>query len=122
MDEKLRAFLQKWEVLTRRPWVSSRPRDLYDLWYLWHQTEIAIGWDDVGRILPHKARVRGVSYSGVEDFLDERVLAGIRRDWVFHLQDFVSDLPSFELCLAALRDLLAITVNAASRAPIREER
>lgn len=110
--EKLRAFLQTREQLNRRSWVSSRPRDLYDLWYLWRQTEMAVDWDEVARLLPQKAHARQVSYTDQNDFLDERVLAGIARDWDLHLGNFVTDLPSFEQCLETFRILVAAVLRA----------
>jgi predicted nucleotidyltransferase component of viral defense system len=59
--EKLRAFLQARQHLDDRGWSSNRPRDLYDLWWLRQQQEQAVDWSEVGRMLPGKAQVRGVS-------------------------------------------------------------
>lgn len=104
--EKLRAFLQARQHLVDRGWVNNRPRDLYDLWRLEQQHEHTIDWAEVGRMLPIKARARDVAYSMPEDFLDERVLLGIERDWRAQLSRFVPTLPPYEACLPTLRSLV----------------
>ncbi len=109
--EKLRALLQARHHLGDRGWIKNRPRDLYDLWWLRQQHEHAIDWQEVGRILPIKVQARGVSYSAPEDFLDARVLLGIKRDWRGQLARSVRDLPSYEECLAALRSLVGEIVR-----------
>lgn len=104
--EKLRTFIQSRQHLRKRGWLRNRPRDLYDLCYLQRQSNSQVDWRTVGRILPGKADAYGITYAGKEDFLDEQVLAGIKRDWHAQLSNFVSDLPSFENCLSTLRVIL----------------
>lgn len=106
--EKLRAFLQARQHLRDRGWLRNRPRDLYDLWYLQEQRDHPIDWQEVGKLLPAKAEAYGVAYSGPEDFLDERVLEGIQRDWQAQLASFVIQLPPFGQALAAFRTLLPV--------------
>lgn|GEM_PF-5733841 len=48
----------------------------------------------------------GITYAGPEDFLDEQVLAGIKRDWQAQLSYFVTDPPSVEGCLAGLKAIV----------------
>ncbi|MDO8671743.1 MAG: nucleotidyl transferase AbiEii/AbiGii toxin family protein [Dehalococcoidia bacterium] len=108
--EKLRAFLQSRQHLQERGWLRNRPRDLYDLWRLWQQNHLTIDWLEVGRLLAPKAAAYGLEFSGPADFLDDRVLQGIRRDWQAQLADFVTDLPSFEECITALPDILDATL------------
>jgi uncharacterized protein len=105
-SEKLRAFLQSRQHLQDRGWLRNRPRDLYDLWYLRQQSAMPVNWEEVGRLLPGKVKAYGLTYDGPEDFLDERVLHGIQRDWQAQLSNFVPDLPLFEHCDATLHGLL----------------
>jgi predicted nucleotidyltransferase component of viral defense system len=104
--EKLRAFLQARQHLDDRGWNRNRPRDLYDLWWLRQQHELVIDWSAVSEILPAKAEARGVKYTSRSDFLDERVLQGIERDWYPHLSRFVPNLPGYEVALAEFRTLI----------------
>lgn len=104
--EKLRAFLQWRQHLRDRGWLRSRPRDLYDLWYLQQQNELPVDWQEVARVLPSKVEVCGLAYRGPEDFLDEQVLQGIQRDWQGQLRNFVVNLPPVEQCVTAFRSLI----------------
>ncbi len=104
--EKLRAFLQSRQHLRDRGWLRNRPRDLYDLCYLKSQDALPVDWKSVGLILPGKTKASGIIYTGVEDFLDEQVLAGLKRDWKAQLANFVTDLPLFEDCSVGLRAIL----------------
>lgn len=104
--EKLRAFLQSRQHLRDRGWLRNRPRDLYDLWYLRQQQDLPVDWREVRKLLPAKAAAYGITYSGPEDLLDERVLQGLQRDWHAQLANFVIDLPPFEQALAAVHSLL----------------
>jgi predicted nucleotidyltransferase component of viral defense system len=104
--EKLRAFLQARQNLKRREWVN-RPRDLYDLWYLYRQQEQRIDWLALREPLTTKARARGVGYSGPDDFRDPKVLSEYRRQWEARLRGFVPQLPSFEEATIAFDSLLS---------------
>lgn len=104
--EKLRAFLQRRQHLRERGWLRSRPRDLYDLWYLHGQNDHPIDWQQVGTLLPAKAEAYGLAYRGPRDLLDEPVLRGIERDWEVQLGPFVGQLPPFHVALEALRTIL----------------
>ncbi|MDO8472302.1 MAG: nucleotidyl transferase AbiEii/AbiGii toxin family protein [Dehalococcoidia bacterium] len=104
--EKLRAFLQARQHLRDRGWLRNRPRDLFDLWYLHQQRDRMIDWHYVGRLLPEKAGAYGLSYIGLDDFLDGEVLDGIRKDWRGQLPSFVPQMPSFDECIGGLRTIL----------------
>ncbi|MGH7882386.1 MAG: nucleotidyl transferase AbiEii/AbiGii toxin family protein [Candidatus Dormibacteraceae bacterium] len=103
--EKLRAFLQARQNLERRNWLN-RPRDLYDLWYLYRQYEQRINWPALRQPLAAKARVRGVSYDGISDFKHPAVLSEYQRQWNSRLHSFVSELPAFEEAAIALDRIL----------------
>jgi len=105
-SEKMRALLQSRQHLRDRGWLRNRPRDLYDLRHLWEQRDIKIDWRLVGEFLPVKAGAYGLEFSGVDDFLDEQVLAGIKRDWEAQLENFVPALPTFDECVSALHEIL----------------
>lgn len=104
--EKLRAFLQARQHLRDRGWLRNRPRDLFDLWYLHQQHDHPIDWRYIGRLLPEKAGAYGLSYAGLDDFLDGEVLDGIRKDWRGQLAGFVPNVPSFDQCIGTFRTLL----------------
>jgi len=110
--EKLRAFLQSRQHLRDRGWLRNRPRDLYDLCCLSRQSSLPVDWESVGRILPGKAEACLTGYAGPQDFLDEQVLAGIKRDWQAQLSNFVPDLSPFDDCVAELRTILAKVIIA----------
>lgn len=101
--EKLRAFLQSRD----HGWPRNRPRDLYDLWYLYHQQSESVNWRSVKDLLEGKAAAYGIAFAGPEDLSDERVLAGIQRDWQPQLANFVVDLPSFAECVSTLELAIA---------------
>lgn len=105
-SEKLRALLQSRQHLRDRGWLRNRPRDLYDLRYLWEQQDFEVDWQLVAGLLPVKAEVSGVTYASAEDFLDTDVLAGIQRDWSAQLSSFVPELPTFEDSVSTLRTVL----------------
>jgi predicted nucleotidyltransferase component of viral defense system len=109
--ERLRAFLQARRQLEQRGWSRNRPRDLYDLWHMHKQSEHQVDWEATGRMLDGKARARAVSFTGHEDFLDMRVLAGSGRDWEGQLAKFVSDLPPFADCLSELRTIVDMVLK-----------
>lgn len=109
--EKLRAFLQARRHLRDRGWLRSRPRDLYDLWYLREQQTYPIDWQEVAGLLARKAEAYGLDFLGAGDLLDEQVLRGIERDWDAQLRDFVSHLPPFHEALAALRGLVPMVAS-----------
>jgi len=105
--EKLRALLQSRQHLRDRGWLRNRPRDLYDLRYLWEQQDFEMDWQLVGELLPGKAETSGVTYASAEDFLDNDVLTGIQRDWSAQLTNFVPVLPTFEDSMSTLRTILS---------------
>lgn len=104
--EKLRALLQARQHLDEQGWLRNRPRDLYDLDYLWRQREYPIDWQAVAKLLPVKAQAYGVTYEGPETFLDATVLDGIEGDWQGQLSNFVVELPTFEACRTSLSSIL----------------
>jgi predicted nucleotidyltransferase component of viral defense system len=107
--EKLRAFLQTRQHLRDHGWLRNRPRDLYDLWYLYRQQDQPVDWRQVGLLLPGKAEAYGLVYTGPDDFLNVQVLGGIEGDWQAQLGNFVLDLPPFGSCVATFRALLGAT-------------
>lgn len=112
--EKLRALLQSRRHLDERGWLRNRPRDLFDLDYLWQQQDDRLDWAVVREILPVKAEAYGLRYDSAASFLDEHVLGGIEREWQAQLGDFVAALPSFEECRETLRVILAEVVGQAA--------
>lgn len=109
--EKLRGFLQtgrRFDELAagKRTFVLARSRDLFDLAQLYRQTTYPIDWASVRKFLEPKAKAYGLAFAGLDDFLDSRVLDGMRRNWDGQLADFVSPLQAFDECLATHEELL----------------
>ena len=103
--EKLRAFLQARQNLERRDWLN-RARDLYDVGYLWRQDQFKLDWRRFRGPLAEKARARGVTFTGPDDFRDPRVLEAYRKQWEPRLRGFVPELPSFDQAVNDLDEVL----------------
>ena len=105
--EKLRALLQQAELFERRGWSRSRARDYYDLWRVLgtygDQMDLA-GFDS---ILREKCAVRGVSFTGPDDFFHEAMLAYVEETWEQWLGPLVPGLPSFDIVVGELRPRVA---------------
>lgn len=105
--EKLRALLQQANMFERRGWSRSRARDYYDLWRVLgtykDQMDIA-GFDS---ILWEKCAVRGVSFTGPDDFFHEAMLAYVEETWEQWLGPLVPSLPSFDIVVGEVRPQVA---------------
>ena len=101
--EKLRAILQQIDSLERRGWSRSRGRDYYDLWRVLGAYRDRMDLTNFSRQLSEKCAVRGVSFTGPEDFFDDRMLGFVSGTWEQWLGPLVPGLPSFETVLSQLR-------------------
>ena len=101
----MRAFLQARQNLERRDWLN-RARDLYDVGYLWRQDQFKLDWRHFRGPLEDKARARGVTFTGPDDFRDPRVLEAYRIQWEPRLRGFVPELPSFDQAVRELDEVL----------------
>jgi predicted nucleotidyltransferase component of viral defense system len=108
--EKLRALLQKRQQLDDRGWMSNRARDVYDLAFLKDQSERPIDWSQVSTMLLAKAASRNVSFSAGADFLDQRVVEFLRRDWR-SLELIMKNVPSFDACIASVQWIIRSVVD-----------
>ena len=109
--EKLRALLQQAEMFERRGWSRSRARDYYDLWRVLgtYRNQMAlVGFDS---LLREKCSVRGVSFSGPDDFFHEPMLAYVEDTWEQWLGPLVPGLPSFETVVNGLRPQVASLIS-----------
>ncbi len=104
--EKFRALLQASANYQRRDWIN-RPRDVYDIWYLYEQTERPLHWGSLREPLQTKAAARGLSFSGRASFLDERVLKAYQEQWEARLRNFARPLPEFGEARRGLAEVLA---------------
>ena len=109
--EKLRAFLQARQHRRERGWARSRPRDLYDLWYLRARASMPIAWERVGALLSAKAAAYGLGYSDEADFLDAALLETLHRDWHAQLGRLAVQSVPFAEALATVRELLRDVVR-----------
>jgi len=78
MAEKIRSLFQR-----------TRPRDLYDVWYLWERVERR----KVFKILPEKFRTKNVEMN-IKDF--EQRKNGFKNAWESSLRHQLKELPEFE--------------------------
>ena len=69
---------------------------------------------DFDLLLREKCAVRDVSFAGPNDFFDEHMLADVEKNWEQWLGPLVSDLPTFETVVGALRPRVAKLVPADS--------
>ncbi|MEW6073603.1 MAG: nucleotidyl transferase AbiEii/AbiGii toxin family protein [Planctomycetota bacterium] len=101
--EKLRAILQHIEMLESRGWSRSRARDYYDLWRVLGAYKDRMEISDFAEFLREKCAVRGVAFSGSEDFFPDRMLTYIGGTWEQWLGPLVPALPPFETVIRELR-------------------
>ena len=111
--EKLRALRQTHQRLEQRGWTKPRARDYFDLWSLLKQDELPIDRSLVAGILDAKMAVRGVSFSGIEDFFTSQLVNEARKSWQSNLGTFVRLLPTFDTMLAELRPMIRPIVERA---------
>ena len=112
--EKLRAILQQIDMLERRGWSRSRARDYYDLWRVLDAYRDQMDLTDFSRQLQVKCAVRGISFTGPDDFFDTRMLAYVGGTWEQSLGPLVPGLPSFETVVSQLRPQVELLVARAT--------
>ena len=105
--EKLRALLQQAELFERRGWSRSRARDYYDLWRVLGEYGGRMDLEGFDSLLREKCAVRGVSFTGPDDFFHEAMLAYVEETWEQWLGPLVPGLPSFDIVVGELRPLVA---------------
>ena len=117
--EKLRALLQQAAMFEAGSWSRSRAHDYYDLWLVLgaYRDQMALaGFDS---LLREKCAVRGVSFTGADEFFHDRMLAFVKETREQRLGPLVLDLPTFETVISVLRPRVAqgsrLTGPAASR-------
>ena len=101
--EKLRAILQQVDMLEQRGWSRSRARDYYDIWRVLGAFRDRIDLTDFGSLLRQKCAVRGVTFTGPEDFFQDHMLTYVEATWEQWLGPLVPGLPSFETVIGGLR-------------------
>ena len=110
--EKLRAILQHARTLERRGWVRSRARDYYDLWRILGAYGPQLDLMEFPTFLHQKCAARDVTFSGPASFFPATLLSVVETTWKQWLGPLVSDLPSYETVIAAVRssvsDLLTV--------------
>ena len=101
--EKLRALLQQADMLERRGWSRSRARDYYDLWRVLGTYRDRMDMANFDLLLREKCAVRGVAFTGPEDFFHDRILAYVKETWEQWLGPLVPGLPAFDTVTSGLR-------------------
>lgn len=89
--EKLRCLFQRF-----------RPRDYYDLWYLWTYSNERIDWLRILEILAEKCRIKGMMFDGPKILPDCKKLTQNKRDWHASLSTRLREPPSVEMVAADL--------------------
>ncbi len=103
--EKLRALLQSKARLQERGWGASRVcRDYYDLWNLLQIPDLKS--PDLIPLLNQKCVVRDVSYTSLNDFISEDLLAVASNEWAQQLLPFVPNAPAAEELLSNVKSLI----------------
>lgn len=101
--EKLRAILQHLEILKQRGWARSRARDYYDLWRVLGAYGDGLELSNFDSFLRDKCAVRGIEFSGPDDFFPEAMLGYVKKTWEQWLGPLVPGLPGFETVISELR-------------------
>jgi predicted nucleotidyltransferase component of viral defense system len=109
--EKLRAILQHVEKLNTRGWSRSRARDYYDLWRVLDAFGDRMNLSGFESFLREKCAIRGVTFTGADDFFEEKMLSYIEKTWDQWLGPLVPRLPSFDTVINALRPKIAKLVS-----------
>lgn len=109
--EKLRAILQHTKKLHERAWSRSRVRDYYDLWSILKMFGFLLNINLVRSLLPLKCSHKGVSFEGINDFFDEKMILEVKKTWVQWLGPLVFDLPACEQVLHQLKDQIAPLIH-----------
>ena len=94
-----------------RGWSRSRARDYYDLWRVLGAYRNQMDLSGFGSILHEKCSVRGVSFTGPDDFFHEAMLAYVDETWEQWLGPLMRGLPSFDTVINGLRPHLATLVS-----------
>jgi len=105
--EKLRAILQHLRSLENRGWVRSRARDYYDLWRILAACRGQMDVSDFPLFLREKCKLKGVTFSGPENFFPEAMLATVERTWKSWLGPLVPNLPPCKTVIEELRPHVA---------------
>ena len=111
--EKLRALLQQADMFERRGWSRSRARDYYDLWRVLGAYEDQMDMAGFDSLLREKCSVRGVSFTGPQDFFHDTMLTYVEETWEPWLGPLVPGLPSFDTVINGLRPSVKSLVNYA---------
>ncbi len=109
--EKLRALLQQAVMFEKRGWSRSRARDYYDLWRVFGAYGDRMGLVGFDSLLREKCGVRGVTFTGPEDFFHDAMLAYVEETWEQWLGPLVPELPSFDTVINRLRPQIATLVS-----------
>ena len=105
--EKLRAILQHARALEHRGWVRSRARDYYDLWRILDAYRDQLDVEDFPEFLREKCSIRDVTFSGIESFFPETMLAEVEKTWKQWLGPLVPELPPCKVVIEGLRSQVA---------------
>ena len=108
--EKLRALLQQADMFERRGWSRSRARDYYDLWRVLGAYADQMDMAGFDSLLREKCSVRGVSFTGPQDFFHDTMLTYVEETWEQWLGPLVLGLPSFETVMNGLRPQVAALI------------
>lgn len=111
--EKLRAILQHAGKLEERGWSRSRARDYYDLWRVLGAYKDRMDLSNFAPFLLEKCVVRKVTFTGPDDFFQDRMLAYVEQTWDQWLGPLVPGLPPFGTVIGELRPQVAALVAAA---------
>jgi predicted nucleotidyltransferase component of viral defense system len=88
LSEKIRALIQR---------SYTAPRDYYDIWYLSHHVE-NIDWQAVVEAFYRKAAYKDISFTGIEQLINEENDRILKRAWKNSLAHQIDkkELPSYE--------------------------
>ncbi len=104
--EKIRALLQFAKKLHERGWGRSRVRDYYDIWRIMGSYSDTLRIDIIPTLVKQKCAHKGVSFGGIEDIFQEKLMLNLDKEWEPWLLDIVPNLPKKDLVINDLKKIL----------------
>jgi predicted nucleotidyltransferase component of viral defense system len=109
--EKIRALLQFAKKLHERGWGRSRVRDYYDIWRIMGAYSDTLKLDILPNIVDQKCAHKGISFAGIDDIFQEKLMLNLEKEWNSWLQDIVPNLPKKDMVIGDLKRILGKVFN-----------
>ncbi|MCI5058145.1 MAG: nucleotidyl transferase AbiEii/AbiGii toxin family protein [Flavobacteriales bacterium] len=109
--EKIRALLQFAKKLHERGWGRSRVRDYYDIWRIMGAYSDTLKLDILPILVDQKCAHKGISFAGIDDVFQKKLMLNLEKEWDSWLQDIVPNLPKKDRVIGDLKRILGKVFN-----------